>query len=91
MPLGAMDKFPYEIKDSQLNPGDTVLLLSDGLPELENKNGEMFGYSRIKDEFKKVAGKSPDDIISYLKNEGAAWINNEDPNDDVTFVVIKVK
>jgi serine phosphatase RsbU (regulator of sigma subunit) len=91
MPLGAMDKFPYEIKDSQLNPGDTVLLLSDGLPELENKNGEMFGYSRIKDEFKKVAGKSPDDIISYLKNEGAAWTNNGDPGDDVTFVVIKMK
>ena len=91
MPLGAMDKFPYEIKDSQLNPGDTVLLLSDGLPELENKNGEMFGYSRIKDEFKKVAGKSPDEIISHLKNEGASWANNGDPGDDVTFVVIKVK
>jgi len=91
MPLGAMDKFPYEIKDSKLNPGDTLLLLSDGLPELENKNGEMFGYNRIKDGFKGIAEKSPDDIISYLKNKGAIWADNGDPGDDVTFVVIKVK
>ena len=36
MPLGTMDKFPYEIKDTTLSPGDTILLMSDGLPELEN-------------------------------------------------------
>ena len=30
-------------------------------------------------------------IISYLKNEGASWVNNANPDDDVTFVVIKVK
>jgi len=91
MPLGAIDKFPYEIKETQLNPGDTVLLLSDGLPELENKNGDMFGYSRIRDGFKSIAEKSPDDIISHLKNNGATWADNGDPGDDVTFVVIKVK
>ena len=91
MPLGAMKDFQYKIKNTKLSTGDTILLLSDGLPELENKNAEMFGYSRIKDGFKKVAEKTPDNIISYLKNEGTAWTNNGDPGDDVTFVVIKVK
>jgi len=91
MPLGTMDKFPYEIKDTTLNPGDTILLLSDGLPELVNKNGEMYGYKRIRNGFEDVAEKTPEDIISYLKNEGASWVDNADPDDDVTFVVIKVK
>jgi len=58
---------------------------------LENKNSEMFGYSKICDGFESVAEKSPEEIILYLKNEGASWANNEDPDDDVTFVVIKVK
>ena len=34
---------------------------------------------------------TPEQIISFLKNEGAAWVDNQDPDDDVTFVVIKVK
>jgi serine phosphatase RsbU (regulator of sigma subunit)/ligand-binding sensor domain-containing protein len=91
MPLGTMQKFPYEIKETKLFPGDTILLMSDGLPELENKNGETFGYKKIRNGFEDVAEQSPDDIVSYLKNEGAAWIGNENPDDDVTFVVLKVK
>jgi len=91
MPLGTMEKFPYEIKDTTLNPGDTILLLSDGLPELKNAQDEMYGYKRIRNGFEDVAEKAPEEIVSYLKNEGAGWINNADPDDDVTFVVIKVK
>jgi len=91
MPLGTMEKFPYEIKDTTLNPGDTILLLSDGLPELKNANDEMYGYKRIRNGFEDVAEKAPEEIVSYLKNEGAGWVNNADPDDDVTFVVIKVK
>jgi len=91
MPLGTMEKFPYEIKDTTLNPGDTILLMSDGLPELKNNNDEMYGYKRIRNGFEDVAEKAPEEIVSYLKNEGAGWVNNADPDDDVTFVVIKVK
>ena len=38
-----------------------------------------------------IAEKAPQDIVSYFKNEGAGWVNHNDPDDDVTFVVIKVK
>ncbi len=91
MPLGSMEKFPYEIKDTTLKAGDTILLMSDGLPELKNNAGEMYGYKKIRNGFEDVAEKSPEDIISYLKNEGSSWVNDEAPDDDVTFVVIKVK
>ena len=69
----------------------TILLLSDGLPELKNANEEMYGYKRIRNGFEDVAEKAPEEIVSYLKNEGAGWVNHKDPDDDVTFVVIKVK
>jgi len=91
MPLGAMKEFPYELKETKLSSGDTILLLSDGLPELKNANDEMYGYKRIHNGFEDVANKAPEDIVRYFKNEGAAWVNHADPDDDVTFVVIKVK
>ena len=91
MPLGAMHNFPYEVKETTLKAGDTILLLSDGLPELKNNIGEMYGYKRIRNGFEDIAEKAPEEIINYLKDEGASWVNNEDPDDDVTFVVIKIK
>lgn len=91
MPLGTMKEFPYELKDTTLKSGDTILLMSDGLPELENATGEMYGYKRVRNGFEDVAEQTPEEIIDYLKNAGASWVNNDAPDDDVTFVVIKVK
>ena len=91
MPLGAMKNFPYEIKETELSSGDTLLLLSDGLPELKNEKNEQYDYARVKEEFKSAAEKSPNEIVEYLKNSASQWMNGIEPDDDVTLVVIKVK
>jgi serine phosphatase RsbU (regulator of sigma subunit)/ligand-binding sensor domain-containing protein len=91
MPLGAYQDFPYEIRETDIHTGDTLLLMSDGLPELFNRNREMFGYDRVMEIYKKAADKNPEGIIEELKNAGSEWVNNEAPDDDLTFVVIKVK
>ena len=91
MPLGAMNNFPYTLKESHLEKGDSILLLSDGLPELTNKNNEMYGYDRTKIAFRSVGDKEPDEVVNHLKNTASQWANDKDPDDDVTFVVIKVK
>ena len=79
------------MKETRLKTGDTILLLSDGLPELENSAAEIFGYNKVLSAFEEFAQKPPEQIIDQLKNESASWINNKAPDDDVTFVVIKVK
>jgi len=91
MPLGAMNNFPYELRETTVEKGDTILLLSDGLPELTNGNNEMYGYDRTKTEFHSVGEKEPEEIVDHLKNSASQWANGKAPDDDVTFVVIKVK
>jgi len=91
MPLGTMINYPYEVKETHLGSGDAVLLMSDGFPELINQNHETFGYKRTRNIFEEVAETEPEEIITRLKNEGSKWVNDQDPEDDVTFVVIKVK
>ena len=91
MPLGTMDNFPYVLKEMELLTGDTILLMSDGFPELQNQESEIFGYKRARNSFEEVAEKEPEHIITYLKEGGSRWVNDRDPDDDVTFVVIKVK
>lgn len=91
MPLGAVESFPYAIKETELNTGDTLLMMSDGFPELFNNEKELYGYERVQNDFHKVAEKSPEQIIERLKANAFEWSGNSEPDDDVTFVVIKVK
>ena len=47
MPLGLMPGMPYEEITIRLEPGDTLLLTSDGLVEAHNPEREMFGFERV--------------------------------------------
>ena len=91
MPLGAIKNFPYEIEETEISTGDTILLLSDGLPELKNEKNEQYGYNQVKEEFKLSAENNPGVIVEYLKTSASQWLNGTEADDDVTFVVIKVK
>jgi serine phosphatase RsbU (regulator of sigma subunit) len=91
MPLGAFANFRYEIHALDLADGDTVLLMSDGFPELFNDQGEMLDYERAADLFGEVAHLSPDAIISSLRGKATEWTAGRPPDDDMTFVVLKLR
>lgn len=91
LPLGAMNDFEYEIFETNVDIGDTILMYSDGLPELTNVDNEMFGYARVKEYFLNSIEKNPEGIVHYLKEEGLKWSTGKENEDDITFVVIKVK
>lgn len=91
MPLGAMKKFPYVVHDEILQPGDTILLLTDGLPEQKNAALEMFDYPRVQAAFRDVAERPPDDIIKHLAAAGEQWMNGATQEDDITIMVIAMK
>jgi ligand-binding sensor domain-containing protein/serine phosphatase RsbU (regulator of sigma subunit) len=91
MPLGAMRNASYKIIDKEIKSGDTILLLTDGLPEQMNSNEEMFDYSRVKNTFNEIVENSPNTIIGKLVEAGDKWMNGRVQDDDITFVVIRVK
>ena len=91
MPLGAFIDFPYGQKKLQLSSGDTVILMSDGFPEMFNDKQETFDSSRVKEIFQEVGHKSPQEIIDHLSKTGEKWANGKTQDDDVTFIVLKAK
>jgi len=91
MPLGAVDRFVYEDRRVVLEEGDSVLVLSDGLPELFNERKDTFDLSRVRQTFQGAGSEKPEEIVRQLVSVGDQWRNGKTPNDDVTFVVIKVQ
>ncbi len=91
LPLGAMNKSKYTADETDMKHGDVILMLSDGFTELPNIKNEQYGYKKLVDTFLQAGSRSADEIINLLKDEVSNWAGNKELEDDVTFVVVKVK
>jgi serine phosphatase RsbU (regulator of sigma subunit) len=91
LPLGGPAGATYKEVHEDILPGDTVLLMSDGFPELFDDDMEMLDYSRAKELFEETAERSPEEIISHLRKAAEQWLNGKAQDDDITFVALKCK
>jgi serine phosphatase RsbU (regulator of sigma subunit) len=91
MPLGGFSQFPYQQQEIDLHGGDTIVLMSDGFPERFNDKGEILDYPRAKEIFAEVGDQAPQKIIDHFTRASEAWAKGQPQEDDVTFVVLKVK
>ena len=91
LPLGALAIDDYNSFEITLQSGDLLLMMSDGFPELQNSNSELFGYERVYSTIKKAAEQNPEEIIKHLKDTGIIWLEGKEIMDDITFVVVRIK
>jgi serine phosphatase RsbU (regulator of sigma subunit) len=90
-PLGTMGG-DYAETSVVLEPGDTILLLTDGFPELMNDEGQQIGYTAAADLFAAAARASDAaGVIDSLAGAARRWHGETAPNDDVTFVVVRLR
>jgi serine phosphatase RsbU (regulator of sigma subunit) len=88
-PLGTLGA-DYTDVVVQLEAGDTILFMSDGLPELLNSSGQQFGYPAAAQAFGEAArAQEVNGVIHSLSTAAERWHGEQPPNDDVTFVVVR--
>lgn len=92
MPLGSFADVSYERWDADLEAGDTVLLMTDGFPELLNEEREPMGYERARSAFAVAAVKeTPDAVLAELTAAADRWSGTSPLADDMTFVVLRAR
>jgi hypothetical protein len=47
LPLGILSGMDFPVTSFRLEPGDSLLIMSDGIAEAQNAQGELFGFARI--------------------------------------------
>jgi serine phosphatase RsbU (regulator of sigma subunit) len=47
LPLGIISGIDFPVSSFKLEPGDSLLMMSDGVAEAQNAEGELFGFGRI--------------------------------------------
>ncbi len=88
MPLGLMVGMAYEQKETVLEPGDSLLLHSDGIVEAHDPQGRMYGFPRLKE----VVGTQPGggELIDFVLRDLAEHIGpGAEQEDDITMVTVQ--
>ena len=89
LPAGSLKNSKYSSEKFDFNKNDILVMITDGLPECENSNGEYIGYDRIKETILDNSSKSAGEIKNNLADLGKNWMAGSPITDDITFVVIK--
>lgn len=88
MPLGLMPEMQYEENETRLEPGDSMLLYSDGLVEAHNPEREMFGFPHLMEVLGEHGDESP--VIDFLLSQLTSFTGDDwEQEDDVTLVTLK--
>lgn len=88
--MGVMHDFSYKEKSISLNPGEIIVLYTDGVTEAENTTGEQFEEKRVIDVVTKNSHLSSAEICEKLFEEVQSFQKDEAQQDDFTVVIIKV-
>jgi len=91
VPLGSLTAYSYRECSLSVAPGDVVVLMSDGYPERFNGKNEMLGYGSAKSVLLEIAILPPQEIIEVFVKIADQWADGRPQDDDMTFVVMKVK
>jgi sigma-B regulation protein RsbU (phosphoserine phosphatase) len=89
--LNGLKEPEYRVKKINLNPEDSLLVYTDGFTEAANPNNEMFGQSRLLQEFSHCADAMGEGIIQHLTTQLRSHIQNKPPHDDIALIAIKLK
>jgi sigma-B regulation protein RsbU (phosphoserine phosphatase) len=73
----------------QLQADDLLLLFTDGITEVHNSQGELFGMARLQNLLRGSAGSSPREIIESILLALETFSGNP-PDDDQTLVAARI-
>ncbi|MDX2500289.1 MAG: SpoIIE family protein phosphatase [Deltaproteobacteria bacterium] len=89
--LGVDESLQFvQYEKSGLKKGQILLLSTDGLWETHNPSGSMFGKSRINELIRQNHESSAREILDTIVMELERFRQGQEPEDDITLVVIKV-
>lgn len=89
MPLGMLDIAEYAVEETQLTPGDKLLIYSDGLSEAQNSEGRFFETARLVELVRAHARSGCAEMHAAILEALEAYIDDAPQSDDITAVVME--
>jgi serine phosphatase RsbU (regulator of sigma subunit)/pSer/pThr/pTyr-binding forkhead associated (FHA) protein len=89
MPVGLLEGAEFEVAAERLDPGDKVIIYSDGVSEAQNTAGDFFGKKRLLDLVRAHSRESCRAIHDAVQEAVAAFTEGAPQSDDITLLVLE--
>lgn len=87
--LGVHEDFNYAENRVSIEPGDILVLYTDGVTEAENFHGKMFGEERLLEYIKNRRGEPIDSFLDALLSEIYSFSEKSELEDDTTLIALR--
>jgi serine phosphatase RsbU (regulator of sigma subunit) len=84
-----MEDVDYKQAKVQFNPGDIIVLYTDGITEMRNENKEEYGIQRVKKLILNNNHLTAAEILDILISDVETFRGDTPPHDDTTALVFK--
>ena len=88
--VGCFEDFEYKNSSLQLNPGDSLVMYTDGVTEAFNEQSEQYGEKRLETLLERLNGKNSKEIVNEMVADVHGYAGNAPQSDDITTLVIKL-
>ncbi len=89
LPLGIDRDCTFDEATTQLQPGDVLLLYTDGVVEATNERGELFGFERLYRLLSESTSRRPRTLARQIVRAVRAFTGPQPQDDDITLVVLR--
>lgn len=89
--LGVLPGFGYEHHQRSLEPGDMLVVVSDGVTEATDDAGEFYGEERLSALLASLHGRCASDVRDEIIGSVKAFSGPKGAGDDVTILVLRRK
>jgi phosphoserine phosphatase RsbU/P len=90
-PVGLLEEATFTTTTMQLEPGDTLLLFSDGVNEAEDGQGKIFGFARLREVFADHARDSLDSLQQAILGAVESFAQGASQSDDITLLAVRYR
>jgi len=91
LPVGIRKKVDYTSESIPLQPGDRLLIYTDGINEAMNEDREQFDAHRVLEAFSESADiQSAEQGLVFIQSKVNEFTGNEPQHDDITMVYIHI-
>ena len=87
--LGIAEGFQYGTRSLELQPGEGVLVYTDGVTEAANKKGEFYGESRLEAYLTAHASQTAEELVRGLHAEVEHFEAGARRSDDITVLALR--
>jgi serine phosphatase RsbU (regulator of sigma subunit) len=88
IPIGIDEEATWTRETIQMNPGDFLVLYTDGIPDAQNISGEFFKESSLVQVAKKNLGQSAEAMQKSILDAVYKFVGEAPPFDDITLMVV---